>query len=274
VDPQDVVRNYTQPDLTETVLHALREVVGDLAEVTPDTLAAIDEFHVRGRESTVELVELVGDLSGTQVLDVGCGLGGTARYLATTFDCEVIGVDLTPTYVALARSLSELVGLADRTAFQEGSATELPFEDEAFDVVWMEHVQMNISAKDQLVRELARVLKPGGRLAFHEIFAGANPEPIFPVPWAETPSTSVLTTPDAFRKQATVAGLNVVAWTEVTSVSAEWFRTMVARVAAEGPPPLGIHVLMGSTARVRLENLSRNLSEERVRVVQAVLRKV
>ena len=130
-----VIKNYTRTGLEGVILDALRGVYGDLEGLGPDALASVDEFHVRGRESTVELAELVDTLAGRSVLDVGCGLGGTSRYLAARHGCRVTGLDLTPAYVDLARTLSALVGLDGATSFQEGSATDLPFDDASFDVV-------------------------------------------------------------------------------------------------------------------------------------------
>ena len=120
-----------------------------------------------------------------KVLDSGCGLGGSARYLALEHGCEVTGVDLTQEYVEAATALAGRVGLADQVTFRQGSALDLPFADNNFDAVWTEHVQMNIEDKHAFYRESLRVLKPGGVLMFHDIFRGDAGDPHYPVPWAE-----------------------------------------------------------------------------------------
>ena len=84
---------------------------------------------------------------GSRVLDVGCGLGGSARYLAAEHQCQVTGIDLTQEYVDVADALAGMVGLRDRVAFRQASALEMPFDDASFDVVWTQHVQMNIADK-------------------------------------------------------------------------------------------------------------------------------
>jgi len=266
-----VLRAYDRENVTTRVLEALGHTFPDgesLVEV--DDLAPVDEFHIRGRDSTVELAGLAELDAGSRVLDVGCGLGGSARYLATHFEADVVGVDLTPEYVSLARRLSRMTGCDDRTTFHQGSALELPADDGAFDVVWLEHVQMNVSDKERLVRELARVLRAGGSLAFHEIFAGGDEEPHFPVPWADDLEASFLVEAEEFHDRLTDNGLDEEAWRDVTEKSLRWFETVAERLDASGPPPLGLHLLMGEAAPSKLGNVGRSLAEARIRVVQGV----
>jgi len=107
---------------------------------------------MRGREATVELARLASLEPGQRVLDVGCGLGGAARYLALEYGCRATGIDLTDAYVHVAAEIARLVGLERSVAFTQGSAVALPFADAAFDVVWTEHVQMNIADKPAFYR--------------------------------------------------------------------------------------------------------------------------
>lgn len=266
-----VLRSYARHDLTPRVLEALQNAFPDrTGTVGVDDLAAVDEFHIRGRESTVELAELAGIETGSRVLDVGCGLGGSARYLATHFDAEVVGVDLTPGYVSLARRLSRITGCDDRTTFHRGSALELPVEDDSFDLVWLEHVQVNVPKKNRLVGELARVLRSGGSLAFHEIFSGNDEKPHFPVPWAEDPEASFLVEAGEFRDRLAGSGLEEEAWRDVSEASLLWFEAVSERLAEGEHPPLGLHLLMGETAPAKLGNVGRSLAEGRIRVVQGV----
>lgn len=270
---EHVLGTYGLEGLEEAVLDALQGEFGDLSELEPDDLAPLDEFHIRGRASTVELAELVGDLSGLQVLDVGSGLGGTARYLASNYGAHVTGIDLTPAYVSLAQRLSEFVGLANEAKFQQAPALDIPSPDAEFDLVWMEHVQMNIPSKDRLAKELARVLRGGGKLAFHEIFSVAGAEPHFPVPWADAPFASALVPAEDFRGSLERAGLEAVEWQDVTQPSSQWANNILHRVEESGPPPIGLHLLMGESAPTKLGNVGKNLAEDRICVVQAVFQK-
>ena len=159
-----IAQHYGLSGLLDAILGALRAQGKDLEHLTSGDLAAVDEFHLRGREATVELAELAAVQPGWRVLDVGSGLGGSARFLAGERKCRTVGVDLTPEYCETATALSKLVGLDQSTEFRCASAVEMPFEDGAFDLAWTQHVQMNIADKAGLYREIGRVLRPGGRL--------------------------------------------------------------------------------------------------------------
>ena len=171
--PDDPVEtHYTRHDLVETILAALKAAGKDIDHLTPDDLAAVDEFHGGQRAATIRLAELVGFTGTERVLDVGSGLGGPSRFLAWRYGCRVSGVDLTAEFVQVAELLTEKTGLVGRVDYRQGSALDLPFEDVTFDVVWSQNVAMNIADRDPLYGEMHRVLKPGGKLALQEVAAG------------------------------------------------------------------------------------------------------
>ena len=267
-------KHYGVGGITERILAGLELAGKDVNSLTVDDLAPIDEFHTRGRESTVELAELANLKASDLVLDVGCGLGGTARHLAEQLGCNVIGIDLTEEYISVGKKLTELVGLNDRVELRHGSALEIPYENELFDIVWTEHVQMNIADKNMFYSEIARVLRPGGRLLFHDIFHGSGDSPFYPVPWAENESISPLATEKEARSTIKQAGLEINHWFGKVKESIEFLEEVSAQIDADGPPPIGIHLLMGDNAKDKLQNYIRNLSENRVTVVMGMAYKV
>lgn len=262
--------HYTRGTLLDEIVAGLVAAGKDLDALTPDDLAPVDEFHIRGRESTVELAGRVALAAGQSVLDVGCGIGGSARFLASTYGCAVVGVDLTAEYIDAGNALSARVGLADRVTLRQASALDLPFSDQSFDVVWTEHVQMNVADKRAFYASLARVLRPGGRLLFHDVFQGPGGPPHYPVPWANEPSISHLATPEDVAAIVRGVGLTVVAWEDRSAVSRAWFDAMSHRMATVGPAPVGLHLLMGTTFPTKFANMRRNVTEGRLAVVQAV----
>lgn len=245
----------------------------DAHSLTVDDLAPLDEFHTRGRESTLEIAELANLKASDLVLDVGCGLGGTARHLAEQYKCHVVGVDLTEEYISVGKKLTELVGLSDRVELRQGSALEIPYEDGRFDVVWTEHVQMNIADKNRFYSEIARVLKPGGRLLFHDIFRGRGDPPFYPAPWAEDDSISALVTETEARAFIEQVGLEIDQWIEKVQESIESFKRVSAQIELDGTPPIGVHLLMGDNAKDKLQNYVRNLIEDRVSVALGMAHK-
>jgi ubiquinone/menaquinone biosynthesis C-methylase UbiE len=262
--------HYGFGGIMEKIEAGLKAAGKDVNSLTVDDLAPIDQFHTRGRESTLEVAGLAKLKSTDLVLDVGCGLGGTARFLAEQYKCNVAGIDLTEEYISVGKRLTELVGMSNRVELRQGSALEIPYEDERFDVVWTEHVQMNIADKHQFYFEIARVMRPGGRLLFHDIFRGSGDSPFYPAPWAEDDSISALATEAKARSVMAQVGLEIDQWIGKARESIEFFREVSARIEADGPPPIGIHLLMGDNARDKLQNYVRNLSEKRVSVALGV----
>jgi ubiquinone/menaquinone biosynthesis C-methylase UbiE len=268
---ESVEQHYGVSGILESIFEALRSMGKDIEQLVPSDLAPVDAFHIRGREATAELAQLAALTPGLRILDVGSGLGGSTRYLASEYDCRPTGLDLTREYCDIAEALSQKVGLDSVVDYQHGSALEMPFEDATFDIVWTEHAQMNIADKSSLYQEISRVLTPGGRLVFHDIFQGPSGDSHYPVPWAEDPSISFLMTPDMVRQTLEQIGFRILVWEDKTTTSLEWFYATVERMKTAGPVPLGLHLLMGANSRIKLENQIRNLEEERIVVFQAVL---
>ncbi|TAK87613.1 MAG: class I SAM-dependent methyltransferase [Betaproteobacteria bacterium] len=265
--------HYTRPDLGGIILAALEKAGKDLNRLTPEDLAPVDEFHIRGRAATLELARTASVDSTKRVLDVGSGVGGTSRCLAREFGCRVTGIDLTDEYCRAAAMLSDRIGLGELVDYRQGDATSLPFPAASFDIVWTEHVAMNIPDKPALYREMYRVLKPGGTLAIYDILAGPSGPVLFPVPWARTPESSFLVAPDELRKLLEKAGFKVAAWADTTDAARAWFVSLAEKIRKDGMPPLGFHVLLGSDFQPMAQNQRRNLEEGRIVLAQVVAKK-
>lgn len=268
-----ILTHYTRADLGEAILAALEKAGKDVNRLTPEDLAPIDQFHIRGRAATLELARAAGLDATKRVLDVGSGVGGTSRCLAKDFGCRVTGIDLTDEYCRAAEMLSARTGLAHLVDFRQGDATNLPFDDCTFDVVWTEHVAMNIPDKTRLYKEMHRVLKPGGTLAIYDVLAGPSAPVLFPVPWARTPDTSFLVQPNELRKLLTEAGFTVTDWSDTTEAARAWFVSLAEKIKKEGFPPLGFHVLMGADFQAMAQNQGRNLQEGRIVLGQVVAKR-
>lgn len=270
---RSVQRHYAAADPGAAILSALASAGKDLDALRPEDLAPIDEFHVRGRQATLELARAAGVGTGTRVLDVGSGLGGPSRCLAREFGCRVTGIDLTGEYCRAAAMLAERVGLGGLVSYAQGDALRLPFRDGVFDVAWSQHAAMNIPDKAGLYREMGRVLRPGGKLAVYDILAGPRGPVLFPVPWARGPETSFLVSPDELRRLLGAAGFEVVSWEDPTAAGREWFAAVSRRIRQDGLPPLGFHLLLGPDFPAMAENQRRNLEEGRIVLAQVVARR-
>jgi SAM-dependent methyltransferase len=255
----DVAGHYAHGALAQAIDRALVAAGKDPERLTSADLGPIDEFHIGGVEATAALFAQLGLRPGMRWLDIGSGLGGPARHLAAAYGCIVSGIDLTPEYVAVARDLARRVGLERRVDFRQGSALALPFPDASFDGASLLHVGMNIPDKPAVCAGVRRVLRPGGIFAIYDVMRLAEGDLAFPVPWATAPATSFVAAPADYRAALAASGFTIQAERSRAAFALESLRAMQARVAAEGRPALGLHILMGENARQKTGNLIQSL---------------
>lgn len=263
-----VSRFYSGPGgLVAAISSALDAAGLDREALRPADLAPVDEFHIRGRAATLEIIDALGLTAESQVLDLGSGLGGPARTLAELSGCTVTGVDLTPEFCEVATALSEWTGQSARTRFQVGDATATGLPDAAVDAALSVHVAMNIPDKHALYAEALRVLRPGGRFVVYDVLQGEGGDVRYPVPWAKDPSTSFLVTPREMRELLRAAGFEVTSEVDSSDESLVWFQQMRARIEQEGPPPVTFAAFLGEAFGQMAANQVTNLAERRIRTV-------
>lgn len=269
-----VAGHYSHGALGEAIRAGL-DALKTTSEAEPvELLAAVDEFHMGGRRATKTLAEALDINPDHHVLDIGCGLGGTARFLASTYGCKVTGIDLTPEYVAVGNDLNDELGLAGQINLSEANATDLPFADANFDRASLLHVGMNIADKAKLFQEAARVIKSGGYLGVYDVMR-TNDLPItFPVAWAENETTSFVEPADAYRITLEAAGFTIVDIADRSDVALYFFEAIKKRLAEGGPPPLGLHIVMGSDAKLKVGNMHVNVERGIVSPVQIIAQRL
>lgn len=255
---QQIARHYTHGSLLQTIFDALTAAGVDPECPSVDDLAAVDEFHTGGRAATVDFSEGMGLLPGMRLLDVGSGVGGPARYFAAQRGCLVTGIDLSAEFCGVAEQLSARTGLGDRTEFRQGSAAALPFEDAAFDGAYMLHVGMNLPAKGEVFREVARVLKPGGVFGIFDVMREAEGELEFPVPWASSARLSFVETAAAYADLLGAAGFALQHQRRRRDFALAFFAKVqeaALAAAAAGRPQAGVPIMMGPSAPLKIGNL-------------------
>lgn len=262
-----ILEHYSAVGLTGRIQSALAAIAPESQTLTVAQLAPLDQFHLRGILATSELASATGIEPSTRVLDLGCGIGGPARYLAATFGCKVTGVDLSPGFIDAADYLTARCGLSDRVTFQTGDALQLPFEDGAFDIVYLQHVAMNIEDRTALYDEVRRILALGGRLATYDVVLREG-DVIYPLPWARDASTSFLLSEAGTRTALERASFRAALWIDDTDPVLDWFKAIMAAPAPSGP---NLGVVMGPDFAAKTANLARNLRENRLDVLSAVL---
>lgn len=272
----EVARHYSNGDLLARIEEGLAALGVDPDAPRAEDLKAVDEFHTGGAAATDMLLAHLEAPRGARILDIGSGLGGPARDVALRYAATVDGVDLTPDFVAIATELSRRTGLAEVTRFMPGSATALPPDDEAYDMALLMHVGMNVADKTALMAEARRALRPGALFGVFDVMRGAHGEPLaFPLPWAESALTSFVALPKTYREAAEAEGFELVSHVDRSSFALEFFAKKRREMAERGvPPPLGIHLLMGPTAKEKIENYVANITTGRVAPTEMVFRAI
>jgi ubiquinone/menaquinone biosynthesis C-methylase UbiE len=238
-----------------------------------DTLAMVDEFHIGGRQATVPFLKKLEIGAGDRVLDLGCGLGGPARFAARTTGAHITGIDLTDEFVSTGRALTDMTGLTKQVDLVQGSILDLPFEPASFDAAYMIHVGMNIADKTRIAAQAARMLKPGGVFGIYDVMRVGEGQMLYPVPWASEERQSALATPDMYRQALVQAGFTVESELDLRGFAKDFFAQVLAsQSGAEGPPPLGLHLIMGGNTPVMMRNMVANISEGRISPTEIIAR--
>lgn len=267
-----IKNHYNKAQLFEEIIERLMMQGINPNKISRSDLSGVDEFHVRGAEVSREIAREI-NLSKARVLDVGCGIGGPARMLADEFNCNVTGIDMSHEFILAARQLSELVGLRDKTQFLQGDALELPFEEGSFDVVWTQHVQMNISDKARFYSEIARVLSENGMFIYYDIFRKNSADVDYPVPWANDPSISFLGSILNMETILKNLGFTKVQTSNQTDRAIEFFSGMFERNNKSGPKKPGLDILMGDSTPEKFGNVLKGLKENKIVIQSGVYKK-
>jgi ubiquinone/menaquinone biosynthesis C-methylase UbiE len=250
-----VAEHYTRGRLEESVLQGVKRAGKTPENLVIEDFAGLDQFHVGGLEATRELASQMNLRPGLRLLDVGCGIGGPARYFAGERGCQVTGIDVTEEFVEVAKRLTKMLKLEGLVEFQKASALNLPFELETFDRASMIHVGMNIADKAGLFREVRRVLKSGGLFAVFDVVRTADGPIRYPVPWALDDETSFVADLKNYRDAMESAGFRVDHVLSQKTSAVEATKRAMARMAQDGPPVLGLQLLMGEKTQLMVANV-------------------
>ena len=271
---QESINNqYGKSNLGAQILASLQSKGIDTAKKIQEALAPIEELHLRGRRATLELAQEVGLNKNMKVLDVGCGIGGSTRTLASKYGCNVTGIDLCEEFCRTADLINERLGYTGKIEIQQGDALNMPFNNNSFDIIFTQHVLMNIENKERLISETYRLLRPKGRLALNTICAGSVNPIHFPVIWANNPNISFLLLPDDLRQLIDNIGFREVSWSDNTKKIIEGIENTRSKDRTPQPRPISLDLIINDT-KTKWKNIVRNLKEGRIVVIQAVFERV
>jgi cyclopropane fatty-acyl-phospholipid synthase-like methyltransferase len=244
-----------------------------LDSLTIEDLAPVDHFHALGFAATVELADLLPIRAGQQILDIGCGLGGPARYMAKRYKCRVSGIDITEAFVEAASELTSLLRMKDQVEIVHGDAHHLPYPDSFFDGAYTQHVTMNVANRAKFFAEAYRVLKPGTFFALTEHGLGPEGNPHYPLPWSEDGGGAYLISPSQTRAVLEQTGFEGVVIQTTGARYLAGYKAALEKAETGFVPPLGTHILLGENALQKTYNAARNIEEGRTQPIQVVCRK-
>lgn len=258
---RSVVSHYQHGSLEQALLAAVKTATGKDASgaLAHTDLSAFDEFHIGGRQATIEFSAQIDLPKGAHVLDIGSGLGGPSRFFAAERGWKIDGIDLTPEYVEVATALSRKAGLAANVTYRVANAATLPFADASFDGAYMLHVGMNIPDKKAMFAEVRRVLKPGGLFAIYDVFRESDGAFLYPVPWSSQPDTNFIDTAANYKTALAAAGFTIEKERprrDFAIANAKQARERAAQ--GNAPPP---QIAMGSTAPQKIANLGKLVAD-------------
>ena len=264
---------WTRGDLHSRINQAMSDSGLNNKKLEIEDLFPIDQYHARGIGATKDLGKRMPITKNQKILDVGCGLGGPARYYAKEFKCHITGVDITPSFIEIGNNFNRLTSMSTMVDLYVGNGEKLEFEDEVFDGAYSQHVTMNISDRMKFFSEIYRVLKKGSFFAFTEHGLGPEGDPIFPLPWADNQEMSFLLpleNTNAILKEIGFINIKLI---ETGDKYIEGYEKLIQKQPKSEKPTLGIHVIGGSSMHERSINSMRSIKENRTLPFEIVCEK-
>lgn len=278
---QSTEQHYQHNDdstlLWRTISEHLEQKGFSESDLSSDLLAPIDQLHIGGRRASTDLLAVSGLAPESYILEIGSGLGGTARLLSDRLDAHITAVDITPAFTFASQQINRIQGYSTINSVC-ADACELELTDSSQDAVWSQHTIMNIPDKDKLFSTLARVLKKGGKLLLHEVIAGNNTEPLaLPVPWASQTTQSHLPSLTQLIELLARHHFKPLHCQLVTEKALDWRTKHSHREQGQQPKgqiqnqsPLTPVLVFGERFITMGQNVQKNLAAGKVQILEAV----
>jgi len=137
-----------------------------------------EKLDIAAERATARMAADAGITRGQKVLEVACGIGGNARYLASVLGADVVATNISRSQLASAQELTGAAGLSDHVTYEYADFHDLPYDDDTFDCWWCQEALLFAADRRRVFSEAKRVTKPGGQLVVSDLLFRGDPDPV------------------------------------------------------------------------------------------------
>ncbi len=269
--------HWVNRDSYKDLLATLERGGSSLIGLDIDRLSSRDQMHAGLLDATKTFVEWIDLKPGSSVLDLGSGLGGSARFLASACSVAVTAVELCPELNEAANRITRQLDLEDKIDHLCMDITApCDLKTDGFDLVWIQHVDMQVANKPELYARAAEHLAKRGRVVWHDWLAGSGGPVIWPLFWSADGEISFLADREEFTDLLKSAGLEITRLEPIPDLTSSWFeksRAGLSRViskmkssrpASSKPAGMGSKLQAFEILAEEVDNALLNIREERL----------
>ncbi|WP_293266547.1 class I SAM-dependent methyltransferase [Neptunomonas sp.] len=262
--------HYSQSLQSEKIISRLNTAYPDGPNLYH--LAPIDQLHIGGIKASEKLSQRLIDFKASKVLDIGSGLGGLLRVCKNHYPAFYVGLDITHKLNKINRQLNKLHDKSSPSMIVTGNGQQLPFADQSFDLIILQHSLLNMPDKISALKECQRILIPGGHIILHEVLTGNHHETMqFPVPWARHPALSHLISTRDMNDLVNSTSLTIRSMEDWTAEALSWRNRQTNKQKKPQTPVVSPSMILGSEFTLMGKNVQRNLENDAIRIVEWVL---
>lgn len=261
-------------DELQVIADYLDQTWPDSTDYSAKNFSLFDQMHLGGAAITYHLIDMIKPHLNINMhfLDLGSGRGGPARMLYEQIKLYIRGLDKDSYNVQIATFLSQKLGVAAHVSFARGDILATHLGDQSIDGAWCLHVGMFIEDKGAMLKELVRVLKPGGFfLIYDPMLNPGQSVPAFPVPWAKEAAESHIIQEDDFEKIMSDFPLKKLDSRDFTEIVRKWSEKTLPSFSKL---PDDIKRLRGADFLAQAENVDLALQKQAISVKAHLFQKL
>ena len=265
-----ISNHWINRDNYKNLMTTLERGGASVDDLDIDKLSSRDQMHAGLLDATKTFVEWIDLKPGSSVLDLGSGLGGSARFLASACNAAVTAVDLCPELNEAAARITRHLGLDDMIDHHCMDVTApCDLKTGGFDLVWIQHVDMQVANKSDLYTCAAEHLAKGGRIVWHDWLAGPGGPVIWPLFWSTDGEISFLADREEFTNLLKSSGLEITRLEPIPDLTTSWFEKsrlglsrVISKMRLSGSNSAKLHSFEALATEV--DNALINIKEERL----------